>query len=149
MFKVARLTDYGVVLLRFLAASEAERVLSARDLAEQSGLPLPTVSKLLKLLAKHKIVKATRGIAGGYQLAESPKDISLLRLIEVFEGNQGLTTCLSDPHVGCLIDKHCRQRYGWQMVHEKIAKLLEEIPLSELIIAKASAPKAIRGFKHG
>lgn len=147
MFKVARLTDYGVVLLRYLA-TETE-VLSARDLAEKSGLPLPTVSKLLKVLAKHKIIKATRGIAGGYQLVHLPKEISLLRLIEVFEGNQGLTSCLSTSHARCQIDKQCQQRFGWQVVHQKIARLLEEIPLSELIITEASVPKAIRGLKHG
>lgn len=148
MFKVARLTDYGVVLLRYLAAQQTLLPLSARDLAKESGLPLPTVSKLLKLLAKHKIVNATRGISGGYQLAVAPHEISLLRLIEVFEGAPAVTACLGQDHTKCQIDRLCQQRGSWQLVHEKIARLLQEIRLSELIMP-VSLPTVIRGLKHG
>jgi FeS assembly SUF system regulator len=148
MFKVARLTDYGVVLLRYLAAQKADLPLSARDLAKESGLPLPTVSKLLKLMAKSKIVIATRGMAGGYQLAHHPDQISLLRLIEVFEGTPAVTACLSEHHQACQIDDKCPQRNGWQVVHLKVAHLLRHISLSELIMPEPSTT-AIRGLKHG
>lgn len=148
MFKVARLTDYGVVLLRYLAAPRAAMPMSARDLARESGLPLPTVSKLLKLLAKHKVVHATRGTAGGYQLALHPDHISLLQLIEVFEGTQAVTACQSEHHQACQIDAQCPQRSGWQIVHDQIAHVLKHISLSELIMPP-SMPTVIRGLKHG
>ncbi len=131
MFKISRLTDYGVVLLRYLAANEGPA--SARDLSRLSGLPLPTVSKLLKLLAKHKVIDATRGVSGGYELVLDPQLISVLRLIEVFEGRPALTACLSDGHQSCQIDNSCPQKDGWLKVHKKIAQLLSETSLGELI----------------
>jgi FeS assembly SUF system regulator len=131
MFKISRLTDYGVVLLRYLAANEAPA--SARDLSRLSGLPLPTVSKLLKLLAKHKVIDATRGVSGGYQLVIDPKLISVYRLIEVFEGPLALTACLSDSHQSCQIDNLCPQKDGWLRLHKKVAHLLSETSLWELI----------------
>jgi FeS assembly SUF system regulator len=133
MFKISRLTDYGVVLLRYLAANKGPA--SARDLAGLSGLPLPTVSKLLKLLAKYKVIDATRGVSGGYELVLDPKLISVLRLIEVFEGPQALTSCLGDGrHTNsCQIDNFCPQKDNWSKLHNKIAQILSDTSLYELI----------------
>lgn len=135
MFKISRLTDYGVVILRYLAenSSGAAEPRSARDLAHVSGLPLPTVSKLLKLMAKHKLVNAKRGALGGYELSETTASISLLRLIEIFEGPPAMTSCMSERMHKCQIDSFCPQKGNWQMVHLKIAQVLHEISLDELI----------------
>lgn len=141
MFKISRLTDYGVVILRCLAEHHTDEALpkSARDIARASGLPLPTVSKLLKLMAKHKLINAKRGALGGYELQEDPKLISLLRLIEVFEGPPAITTCMAEAVHKCQIETMCSQRGGWQMVHRRIAHVLNEISLEQLITAHKPA----------
>lgn len=135
MFKISKLTDYGVVILRYLAETKARSAVpaSARDLSEASGLPLPTVSKLLKLMAKHSLIKAKRGAQGGYELLENPKKISLLRLIEIFEGPPALPTCMMDFSHKCQIDTTCPQRSNWHLVHRRISDVLSNISLYELI----------------
>lgn len=138
MFKISRLTDYGVVILRYLAEGNGSALpYSARDLAQLSGLPKPTVSKLLKLMAKHKLIEAKRGALGGYELVESPKLISLLRLMEVFEGPPALTACMVEFGHKCQIDSSCPQRNHWHGVQKRIANVLSEISLEELIAPKA------------
>ena len=52
MLRMSRITDYGIVLLSHLAAADPERVHNARELAESAHLPLPVVSKILKVLAR-------------------------------------------------------------------------------------------------
>jgi len=148
VFKVSRLTDYGVVLLRYLASDCSPDLLSARDLAGKSGLPLPTVSKLLKLMAHHKLISAKRGSLGGYELAVDLKAISLLRLIEIFEGTPGLTACLSEQHKACQIGSSCPQRSAWFVVHKKIAEVLQATSLNELIGSPITTTTIIRG-QHG
>ena len=66
MFKISRLTDYGVVVLRYLAQKneQGDVPCSARDLAIVSGLPQPTVSKLLKRMAKYKLNCCKTGCTG-------------------------------------------------------------------------------------
>ena len=51
MIRISKETDYGIVLLSCLAQA-ADASLSASALAERGRLPLPTVSKVLKLLAR-------------------------------------------------------------------------------------------------
>ena len=55
MIRISRLTDYGIVLLTHMAA-HAERVHNATEVAAEAHLPLPTVSKLLRLLTKEGLL---------------------------------------------------------------------------------------------
>ncbi len=76
MLRISKLTDYGTVLLAHLAANPAD-VCSAADVASATGIALPTVSKLLKSLARAGLVTSTRGANGGYRLAAA-RSISVL-----------------------------------------------------------------------
>ena len=144
MFKVGKLTDYGVIILQHLVmASFGElRPSSARGIASACGLPLPTVSKLLKLMAKHGLINAKRGAFGGYELKRSDHEISLLRLIEIFEGPPAITACLNTPPHSCQIGSICPQSRNWRVVQDRIAKVLCEISLAELIDLNEPPPHA-------
>ncbi|HNP65190.1 MAG TPA: Rrf2 family transcriptional regulator, partial [Woeseiaceae bacterium] len=63
MLRISKLTDYGTVLLAHLAANRPV-VCSAADVANATGIALPTVSKLLKSLARAGLVISTRGSNG-------------------------------------------------------------------------------------
>jgi len=75
MLRISRLTDYTTVLLAALAG-EPQRVQTAAALAGQTGIALPTVSKLLKELHRSGLVTSTRGLHGGYRLARPAAQIS-------------------------------------------------------------------------
>jgi FeS assembly SUF system regulator len=142
MFKINKLTDYGVVILRYLAGNgKSAMPLSARDIAQLSGLPLPTVSKILKLMAKHRLVMAKRGAFGGYELLVSLCSISILRLVEIFEGPPARTACMTGGLNTCQIETSCPERGRWQLVHEKVAEVLDQITLSEIMANKELSPK--------
>ena len=51
MIKLSRLTDYGVVLMTQMA-KDMSAIRTAPELAMATGIPTPTVAKLLKLLVK-------------------------------------------------------------------------------------------------
>ncbi len=51
------------------------------------------LSKVLAQLVKARIILGTRGVNGGFILAEKPRDISFLRIYEAIEGPLGPPTC--------------------------------------------------------
>ncbi len=69
MLRITKQTDYGIVLLAHMAALPSDRLVSARDAADGTGISLPMVSKILKGLARNRIVRSRRGVGGGYRLA--------------------------------------------------------------------------------
>ena len=60
MFKLGKLTDYGTVVMTVLAA-RPEALRNAHELAAETRVAAPTVSKLLKQLAKSGLVESIRG----------------------------------------------------------------------------------------
>ena len=82
MLRISKLTDYGTVVMTELARNP-RGVVSATDLASRLDITPATVSKLLKLLSKGKLVHSYRGSEGGYQLAQLPEDISVAAIIDV------------------------------------------------------------------
>ena len=130
MLRISKLTDYGTVILADLATRDAS-LASAVDVAEATGLGLPTVRKLLKMLGKSGLVVATRGAQGGYRLAREPADISAADVIDALEGPVSITECsAADRH--CDLEAHCSVGSAWQRINIAIRRALNDISLIDL-----------------
>ena len=79
MIRLSKLTDYGLVLMTHMAQNTDRSLHTARDLAVESRLPLPTVSRLLKELLQSGLLVSQRGIKGGYSLARNPREIDRIQ----------------------------------------------------------------------
>ena len=84
MLRLSKLTDYATVILSFMARDNAQ-MHAAMEIAAITGIALPTVSKILKLLVNAKILISTRGAKGGYELARTPTEISIAAVISALE----------------------------------------------------------------
>ncbi len=132
MIRITRLTDYGIILLAYLASRPREQVLTARDAAQECRLPVPMVSKILKTLARGGILASHRGVKGGYSLARAPERITVGDIIGALEGPIGITECSSSPG-SCEQEPSCPVRINWQRISEAVRGSLEKIPLSEMV----------------
>ena len=131
MIKLSRLTDYGVVVMTQINRS-AGSVTTAQDLASATGLPLPTVSKLLKKLAKSCLLQSHRGVKGGYSLSRALAQITAAEFIEALDGPVALTACVDGAEDSCNVESLCPIRGGWDRVNRSIRTALEEISLADL-----------------
>ena len=132
MLRVTKLTDYATVVLTALAA-RGGAVASATDLAEQAGLEVPTVAKLLKPLAQAGLVEGFRGTNGGYRLARPAAEISLVEIVEAMEGPLGMTEC--SLHAGaCGIEQSCGVRANWRRINDVVADALRGVTLAQMLI---------------
>ena len=131
MIKLSRLTDYGVVVMTQINQS-ADAVTTAQDLAAATGLPLPTVSKLLKKLAKTHLLQSHRGVKGGYSLSRALTQITVAEFIEALDGPVALTACVDGAEDACNVESLCPVRGGWDRVNRAIHTALEEVSLADL-----------------
>jgi FeS assembly SUF system regulator len=139
MLRVTKLTDYATVVLTALAARPGD-VLSAAELAEQAGLEVPTVAKLLKPLAQAGLVAGFRGSNGGYRLARAAADISLVDIVEAMEGPLGMTEC--SVHAGaCGIEHSCGVRANWRRINDVVADALRSVTLAQMLVPPPRSPR--------
>lgn len=138
MLRISKLTDYGTVVLAHLAANPAD-VCSAADVSTATGIALPTVSKLLKSLARASLVTSTRGANGGYRLAGSPQNISAARIIDALEGPVSITECSSSDGL-CAHESVCSVGGAWRRINIAIRRALDDVTLSDLLRSHSPVP---------
>lgn len=131
MIRVSRLADYASVVMACLARHPGE-VLPAAQVGEETHLELPTVSKLLKQLARAGLVESFRGAAGGYRLAKPAQNISLAEIVEALDGPIGLTAC-SVGSRGCERQSYCAVAHDWQGVGAAIGNALRGVSLADML----------------
>lgn len=136
MLKLTRLADYGVVLMTNMAASR-ESVRSAQSLAEATGVPLPTVSKLLSRFARGGLLNAVRGAKGGFRLALDPRRISVADVIAIVDGPIALTQCLEKGATNCELEWLCPSRYAWGTINRAVQNALGELTVADLLFPPA------------
>ncbi len=79
MLRITKQADYGIVLMTLLAR-DADHRFSAPDLSTITRIPLPMVSKILKLLVRDDLLASHRGVKGGYTLARPASEISVAEI---------------------------------------------------------------------
>jgi FeS assembly SUF system regulator len=133
MIKLSRLTDYAVVIMAELTKCKKNQLLSASALSDRTGIPEPTVSKILKILVKNGLIISTRGINGGYQLKGTAKDLQITSVIEAIEGPILLTSCVSGSESDCALESQCSLKGRWTPVNVAIKSALSSLTLADLV----------------
>src|SRR5690606_11507026 len=130
--RLSSMADYAVVTMCAAARHCGSARVSAADLAEETGLPVPTVQKLVSLLSRAGLLRATRGARGGLKLARPAAAITLADIVEAVEGPIALTTCLDGDRDCCALESCCSVRPHWSVVNETLRGALAGVPLTRL-----------------
>lgn len=83
-------TDYGLRAVLYLAAQE--QTCSSKDIAQDMSIPRDYLIQLAQLLRNAGIIEARPGKHGGYRLAKSPADITLLQVVNALDDDAKDTT---------------------------------------------------------
>jgi len=125
--------DYAVVLLSAAARHCGVGArLNATVIAEEVGLPLPTVQKLVSRLSASGLIESTRGTGGGFRLARPPASITLADIVEAIEGPIGLTSCVDADNHDCAVGGTCTVRPHMSHVNGAVRGALAGVSLATL-----------------
>ncbi len=132
MLRIAKLTDYGIVLMAHLARQDAGTLLSSREVAKATNFTAPTVSKLLKLLTQSGLLCSVRGVHGGYQLSRPAAAIDVSQIIEALEGPLAMTECADARVSTCNDESCCPLRSHWNHINLAVKTALRTVTLQRI-----------------
>ncbi|MEW6663180.1 MAG: RrF2 family transcriptional regulator [Bacillota bacterium] len=89
-------TDYSFRIVLYLSSLAPGEIATAKTIAQREEIPMRYLLKTIRSLVKAGIVRSYRGVDGGFALAKSPKDITLLDVVEAVEGPVRINRCLKD-----------------------------------------------------
>ncbi len=144
MLRMGKLTDYGIVLMCYLAQYGNQRQ-SAQSLSLAIGMPLPTVRKVLKALSQGGLLVSERGVHGGYGLSRSANAISVAHIITAIEGPIALTECVSEQH-HCEQEDHCSVQTNWARINQAVFHALDEVKLADMLTTDSAPHSPIRFY---
>ena len=90
-------SKYAVkALCMIVEQSSVERKLLVKEIAEQTGIPRPFLSKILQQLSSNNFISSTKGRHGGFYVDQNQLEHSLLDIIIEVEGKNRLQRCAID-----------------------------------------------------
>ena len=128
--RLSNLADYAVVTMGAAARHCGGGRTSAAELAAETGLPAPTVAKLVSRLSAAGLLRSVRGAGGGLQLARPAAAITLADIVEAVEGPIALSACSDGGD--CAIDQTCAVRPHWPVVNQALRGALASVSLVQL-----------------
>ncbi|PKP64996.1 MAG: SUF system Fe-S cluster assembly regulator [Alphaproteobacteria bacterium HGW-Alphaproteobacteria-7] len=136
--RLSNLADYAVITMCQAALHCGNGRVSAAELAAETGLPVPTVQKLVSKLTAAGLLRSVRGAHGGLQLGRPAAAITVADIVEAIEGPIALATCID--HVPCDFEAGCSMKPHWPIINNALRGALAGITLSQLRNPPAPRP---------
>ena len=112
MLRINRQTDYAVRVILALSKKEAGKRFSTSEIGREMLIPPALLQRIVAELAGGGFILTQAGRDGGITLARQPKQITLLEVVEHFEGELYLSDCVLKPGE-CPFDKRCPVHCQW------------------------------------
>lgn len=113
----------------YLVKSKKE-IVPLKEISQKEGISFDYLEKIISKLEKAELVKAKKGIYGGYFLAKSPRKIKIGEIIRTLEGETVLVKCLK---YFCSKEKKCLTKNFWKKLNKAINSALNSVALADLI----------------
>lgn len=141
--RITQEADYALRICATLAQAKAP--MGTPQLSESLCISPRFAAKILRKLSLKGIVRATRGINGGFTLAFPPADLTLKNVIEAIDGEILIRHCLSEGF-SCTFQKNkavCRFHAVFDELNTLIRAMLDKITLADMINSDVSAKELV------
>lgn len=129
--------DYALRMLMFVARGHSEgKSYVTRDIAEQQHIPRVFLTKIVAFLSSEGLLETHRGKGGGIALGKKPSEITVLEVIEAFEGALAFNECTTDPTT-CTLSDECTVRHLWSEAEDQLRAFFRTRTLADLLEMEA------------
>lgn len=132
MLRINRQTDYAIRVVLALAKKPAGTRVPTSDVRNEMLIPAAFLQRIVAALASNGFITTQPGRDGGITLAHSPANITLLQVVEVFEGPIVLSDCVADP-LTCPFGATCPVNRRWGRLRDLMREELSRATFADLV----------------
>jgi Rrf2 family protein len=130
---ITRKTDYATRAVLALAIEGGEGAVSIRELAERTQVPESYLEQIMTQLRGAGIVRSQRGPRGGYRLNHPPEQITLEKVVRLFQGPLAPIECATRTNpASCPMEVGCTLHGVWEEVRDATIHILERTDFATL-----------------
>jgi Rrf2 family transcriptional regulator, cysteine metabolism repressor len=139
---ISRRTDYATRAILALAIDDREKPLKIAELARRTAVPQSVLEQVMPTMRSAGIVRSERGSRGGYRLNRLPEEITLERVVRLFQGPLAPIACATRSHPEpCPMSVECSLRFVWEEVRDATIKALAHTTFADLAARAGGAWK--------
>jgi Rrf2 family protein len=127
--KLTRASSYALHAVAFMANQKHDKPIASHHIAAARGIPERFLLKVLKPLVSARVLLSIKGPNGGYRLAKSASEVSMLEILEAVDGPIRGMAPFTEEGNGPLnhkLEQICKQ------TADQTRKYLEKVRLSDL-----------------
>ncbi len=132
MLRINRQTDYAVRVILALSKKEPNKRVPTAEIGREMLIPPSLLQRIVAELAGGGFILTQAGRDGGITLAREPKDITLLEVVEHFEGELYLSDCVLKPGE-CPFDRKCPVHCQWVRLKNILRDEMARITFEQLV----------------
>jgi len=123
--------QHALRALIYLAHRNAPGPVLVREIAEAAHVPKQSLAKILHSLRNKGLVRSTKGPGGGYQLARSGNEMTVIEVIEAVDGAVDLSrTCILGLN-RCNDTASCALHDYWKLFREQYFSTISLMSLAQ------------------
>ena len=123
-------TEYAFRILSYMASDET-RLFRAGEIFKNLKIPFRYLRKMLTTLTKSGLLISIQGKGGGYKISKSPKEISLLDIVEA-TGDQVIKNECFFGFEKCSFENNCAMHEKWVTIKKNICEVIKNTSLADL-----------------
>jgi len=131
--KISTKGRYALQMLLDLAEHRTNGFISLKEIADRRNISKQYLEQIIIIMNNSKLLRASRGVHGGYMLAKEPSEITVGNILRITEGNLSSITCLEDEVNQCDMVATCKTLYVWQELNKVIADYLDSVTLQDIL----------------
>lgn len=130
---ITKRTDYATRAVLVLALYGANEPMKLEEIARRTAVPQSVLEQIMPTMRSAGIVRSERGIHGGYRLNRPPEEITLERVVRLFQGQLAPIGCATRRHPeACAMSVECSLRLVWEEVRDATIKILAGTTFADL-----------------
>lgn len=126
-------SKYALNAVLYLAVnSSQEKKIMAKQISEETKIPKAYLSKLMQELTRHNLISSVRGPRGGFYLTDENREVSLMEIVTLIDGDNRLTSCMLGLHE-CDATNPCPIHHFVGDTKKKFVKNLKKTTVQDLV----------------
>jgi len=130
---ITRRTDYATRAVLALCLAEPDELLNVEDIALRTAMPMSVAKQVMNQMRSSGLVRSERGPSGGYRLNHQPEEITLERVVRLFQGQLAPIECATrhEPEE-CPMTPGCSLQTVWAEVRDATIAILARTTFADL-----------------
>lgn len=129
--QITRASDYAVRVMIHLAGLPPSSTVRQSELSKATEVSGHFLSKVLQQLVRARLIRSQRGSGGGYALAISATNVSLLDVVQAMEGPVRLNQCVEEGP-SCSRKSWCPAHTVWAEAQSAVVTVLQAASMASL-----------------